>query len=525
MHVLTSIRSSGATVAQQSELRNLVLSYTNGGKNPSLKIKLEQLLSQYKIEPNAKPTTLKLKNQPLFGGTRTVPRFRSVTPAKTTPAPSVASSTPDIPIAPADTKNTDPLTTRSSATPQTSGEPITTLEPAIKDVTTDTTSPEEIVTAPAPQATMDSETALARIKVIKSLINEQVGNPVNLIDIDNTTGREYMTAVLEAMKRVSEGGGIQTAMANLETAYTKVEKLLQTKAAESTDTNEGLVATPDVTADVVAAAANATLDTLTKPAVSVPTPAPQPTPKPTPTTTTTAPTQSPQTVPTAVKAPNTPVKSVPATKPPSVTIPTRPDDSAARWAPKEITPKPAATPTSSAHLAKPGTPTKSDPVQPIAVPVNTTNPHGTPVTPPSDNKPIAPLSRSTKPLKSLSDLPTTDSINTDTATQSNDPLFTKEIDEGLQQLLLDWPLFQKSGLLSRGPRGVNHPLFLKMKELQLPVLLAGRFDGSSKEIKQSVTDYMNGWRYEQGIVYQRDETFEHYLRRVIKHIIDLQKSW
>jgi hypothetical protein len=33
---------------------------------------------------------------------------------------------------------------------------------------------------------------------------------------------------------------------------------------------------------------------------------------------------------------------------------------------------------------------------------------------------------------------------------------------------------------------------------------------------------MNGWRYEQGIIYEQDETFEHYLRRVIRHIIDSQ---
>jgi broad specificity phosphatase PhoE len=55
-------------------------------------------------------------------------------------------------------------------------------------------------------------------------------------------------------------------------------------------------------------------------------------------------------------------------------------------------------------------------------------------------------------------------------------------------------------------------------------LLAGRFEGATQEIKQSITDYMNGWRYEQGIIYEPGETFEHYLRRVIRHILDLQKK-
>ena len=35
---------------------------------------------------------------------------------------------------------------------------------------------------------------------------------------------------------------------------------------------------------------------------------------------------------------------------------------------------------------------------------------------------------------------------------------------------------------------------------------------------------MNGWRYEQGLIYEQGETFEHYLRRVIRHILDLQKN-
>jgi hypothetical protein len=35
---------------------------------------------------------------------------------------------------------------------------------------------------------------------------------------------------------------------------------------------------------------------------------------------------------------------------------------------------------------------------------------------------------------------------------------------------------------------------------------------------------MNGWRYEQGIVYSQGENFDHYLRRVIRHILDLHKK-
>jgi hypothetical protein len=106
---------------------------------------------------------------------------------------------------------------------------------------------------------------------------------------------------------------------------------------------------------------------------------------------------------------------------------------------------------------------------------------------------------------------------------AGDPLYTKEIDAGLEQLLGEWSIFRKSGLFGTGPKGLMHPLFKTLAPLSIPLILAGRYDGASSEIRQSITDYMNGWRYEQGIVYEAEETFEHYLRRVIRHIIDLQK--
>lgn len=133
--------------------------------------------------------------------------------------------------------------------------------------------------------------------------------------------------------------------------------------------------------------------------------------------------------------------------------------------------------------------------------------------------PIRPLSESVPPLKSINDVPTQDSLTNKTA----DPLMAAEVTDGLNQLLTDWVLFKKSGLFGTGPKGIEHALYKNIKDLQIPLLLAGRFEGATQEIKQSITDYMNGWRYEQGIIYEQGEIFDHYLRRVIRHILDLQK--
>ena len=127
------------------------------------------------------------------------------------------------------------------------------------------------------------------------------------------------------------------------------------------------------------------------------------------------------------------------------------------------------------------------------------------------------------PLKTPQDLPSSSRTQETAGGAEADPLFTSEVDNGLEQLLSDWDLFKRSGLFGTGPNGREHPLYKKIKDLQIPLLLAGRFEGAHQEVKQSITDYMNGWRYELGIIYEQGETFEHYLRRVIRHIIDLQQ--
>jgi hypothetical protein len=101
-----------------------------------------------------------------------------------------------------------------------------------------------------------------------------------------------------------------------------------------------------------------------------------------------------------------------------------------------------------------------------------------------------------------------------------DPLMTPEVTNGLQQLLSEWSLFKSSGIFGTGPSGVDHQLYKKLADLSMTAVVAGRFEGATPEIKRSITDYMNGWRYEEGVLQEHGELFEHYLRRVIKHILD-----
>ena len=318
---------------------------------------------------------------------------------------------------------------------------------------------------------------LNRIREIKSAVNSKVGNPVNLVDIDNAVGREYMNALLDAMKRLSGGvGQVNPAMERLETAFIAVEKAVALHEASKNSTPASVPVTVE-----------------------------------------------------EVVVPEAPQPVVIASVPEMLAEEVKSVEAAPQaWAPisqvKEVAAVPAAP---SAPMAPaPVSNVESAPVvevakEPVIVP--------TPVTPEPIRQPepvvvhaaVAPSVLEGARVRTPDELPSPESIST---SASGDPLFTREVDDGLEQLLSDWLLFKKSGLFGTGPKGREHPLYKKLSQLQIPHLLAGRFEGSNQEIKQSITDYMNGWRYEQGIIYEQGELFEHYLRRVIKQILDLQKK-
>ncbi|MCB9810858.1 MAG: hypothetical protein H6779_00845 [Candidatus Nomurabacteria bacterium] len=535
--LLAGIRQSELSSAEKNELRDLVFLYKNGGQDESVRISLEQKLSAHNITPVAaikKPTEPEVAPAPEpdlpFGSMRPAPTFRkptvSASEAKaldTQPVPPPASAqtqtgevspavsqkpleevkqadqvtvSPVTMAAPADIpKVTPPITPSVSDTATTTPVPPASASPASTNPPTQTTSPVQpapSTPAAAPTPSPEQSSYLNRIREIKAVVNQKVGNPVNLVDIDNEVGREYMNALLDAMKKMNGGvGGIDVAMQRLETAFVAVQKAIEMK--------EQAKQKPSVVSEV---------------AQTTPQPASTPTPVSTP----------PEPVTSQSVAPVTPkpvVVTPPPTPPPAAVEPVIPPRPVVEVTPmpmvepEPISPTPENVPASQINTV----PSAPNPVTPVAV---------TPPTPPRQ-----PSAESTLPVQSnvpsLADrkrnlTPNDLADSSKTEAGVTNPLYTAEIDSGLEQLLSDWSLFKKSGLFGTGPSGREHPLFKKIAGLQIPLLLAGRFEGATQEIRQSITDYMNGWRYEQGIIYEQGETFELYLRRVIKHILDLQKK-
>jgi hypothetical protein len=487
-----------------------------------VQIQISQRLHSLGVTPAPARAKIDLAPTPEFGSTRSVPLF---VPGRATPTPTKPTSSPEemtVPVAQPKPKSEsgavqpvesaqlsksvpNPTQTESVVTVEAQTSEIPPQQSAIPKPPTPTLppapsappTPEPIKASAVPVtnsvSTPELDAALVRIREIKSLVNEQVGNPVNLVDIDNTVGREYMSALLDAMKQLNSGNGSAASMTRLENAYQSVETVLQAKktASAQINTNDNKATEPVVSSVPPVAVQESVVERTTpvEPAV-VPNP-PSPALSSDGTTTSAVSTQPDVTPATPISVNSKPQQVSAQTS----TANTKTDD---RWG--------EAVPKSTAPVS---------PVVPIGVPAPVVSAERS-VAP---STPIRSLADSAIPLKTINDVPTAAAMN---SSESGDPLFTQEVTNGLNQLLVEWTLFKKSGLFGTGPNGVSHPLYVKVKDLQVPLLLAGRFEGATQEIKQSVTDYMNGWRYEQGIIYEQGETFDHYLRRVIRHILDLQ---
>ncbi len=509
--VLQAIRQSSLPSAQKSELRDLVFLYRNsGGGDPALRSQLENELKAVSLTvvppvTNNQPAASAPAPVPVsrsgFSGGRPAPVFhKPTTVSMPTPAPVVATAVVvppalDIKEAPVAQKEpTIPVVVPKIVLPQLPKledevkVEEATVEPTkipvnvavnqtavIKDdsplIPSVATTPTAVPAKPTPSApindTEDLEAARKRIATIKQDINAKVGNAVNLLDRDNNIGREYMSALLEAMKAANNGVDLSTNMRRLEAAYKAVIDLVSE--------NKPVSAAPATETEVVI-------------------------------------------TPKMPMAPVSPVVTEQIIKPQNI-------EETRSWD------LPAAAPEVSGTQVMPVTPVaavapvvSAAPVSNVAASPIPVRPAGVPLTPvatPASSLPVAPVAAAA-PLKTPQDLPTAADMKARAGI--TDPLHSPEVDAGLDQLLSEWSLFRKSGIFGTGPHGRQHPLFIKMAPLSLSIILSGRFEGSTQEIRQSVTDYMNGWRYEQGVVYESDEQFEHYLRRVIRHIIDLQTS-
>ncbi len=455
--LLAVIRMSLLGTEEKRFLRDLVLAYTQSKGDKGIYDELTERIQQYNLSlellqnpmgeqkntasvevaelapPTESIEPVRLRSG--FSSGRTVPTFTAHVVKEVH-----KEAVPTVPTAPL--RATDVSSVATTPVPVVSS-PRTVVEEAVSNPVPLAQSSQSVTTP----VSGEGNVYLVRIQEIKSDINQKIGNPVNLVDIDNHVGREYMAALLDAMKAISNGGSPDDAMSRLESAYHAALRLI------GSDTN-----------------------TINRVIPVVP---------------------SSQSVSTQIIKPIMPqTPSVPVEE--AASIPSVPPA-------KAVENIAAVLPVPSLNTQTANTPEQ------VPVPVPTT----------AVNLEVHSVAEA-KPLRNITELPLANEVQT--APAGTDPLFTKEIDDGLDQLLSEWPLFSKSGLFGRGPSRRQHPLFVQLANMPIPLILTGRFEGATPQVMQSISDYMNGWRYEQGLIYDNDESFEHFLRRVIRHIINWQRK-
>ncbi|MCA9361214.1 hypothetical protein KC845_01510 [Candidatus Kaiserbacteria bacterium] len=357
---------------------------------------------------------------------------------------------------------------------------------------TPTPSPIETV----PETITPKPKVADRIAFIKKSVNEKVGNPVNLIDTHNELGREYMNALLEAMKKSNGGqaGEVEEAMARLEKAYQAVidvieSGVLDSKKADSADNPSK----NEISEEVKPKTDEAILDTK----VNTTTPSPKAESVTTVATDSVTPSVSDQ-EPIINKSEPEPVSPVVDTIKPVPSV----SELVVDKKEAEIT-SPSQSEVKIESTKDDNKKEKISPETPAAV-VSV-----------AKTKQVEELLHN-QMIEEKKDA----ELKKRLAEAKMDPVMVSAVTSGLTQLLSEWSLFKSSGIFGTGPSGIDHPLYKKLSNLPMQAVVAGRFEGANPQIRQSLSDYMNGWRYEEGIVHDYGETFEHYLRRVIKHILD-----
>ncbi|MCA9363784.1 hypothetical protein KC727_01015 [Candidatus Kaiserbacteria bacterium] len=625
--VLKTARAAGLDDAAYATFRDTVLTYAQSGGDSALKKQIADTLATLKVTPKADaapapvvppleesfsgaptengPVHTDLRTErsvPIFGASTSggsvpvvkeekqeasagVPKDR---PSKTAPPPDdlfVAEETPlqvadeVVPVAPPPPPKPTPAPKPQAVPPPPSPKPVAPPPPPPKpepilETMEDVSSlpsksvappPQPAAPEPAPAATpiRSVEEHKRRIAEIKHIINTKVGNPITLIDADNKIGREYMNALLGAMKAAGGGfaGNLDLAMTRLEEAFTTVMDHVA---------SGGLTHPEEAPAEKMPSAPQPKLTPAPKPQAVPPPPSPKPVAPPPPPpkhkpilpksvsetvkeASSSKPIFKPTPLPPSPKPKQVPVAPLPpreedglrmptskAAKLPSLADMIKEREVAEKVQPKVVPPspplpqKPPPPPTDTKetpeehakqHVVR-QTGAQAEKQQEFAPApdvmknvVSTPSATVPPPPPPTLTEPKAAAFAKNTYDPTL-EKPSQDAVNR--SLSAEDEFHSPQVTEALHQLLNEWSLFKRSGFLGTGPAGAEHKLYQKLAPLPMASVLGGRFEKSEPELLRTLKDYVNAWRYEQGVTYRQEETFEHYLRRVVARILKRQ---
>ncbi len=362
----------------------------------------------------------------------------------------------------------------------------------------------EPLSVPTDRKTLDEYKA--RIMEIKRAVNAHVGNPAMLVDVHNELGRKYMSALLSALK-TSGGNGtedIASVMMRLEEAYTALVD------APSANTEEVKIAPPiseEPKEEIpVAKEIPVVIEEVKEEEI-------------------------------VEKAPPLSLDIVPEISSPAVEIippeptkvseqPSTPHVSAVKEENKHSASQTLASLLTSEVDEIPETVDVTREVE-ISVPKEKVVPQTQSLKNDIVEPPAYTPNKHTSKSVGTTDAETLmrdSGINSAEIAVKQSELASSQITDALHQLLHEWSIFGGSGLFGIGPGGSEHPLYRSLAPLSMGEVIAGRWEKADPKVTKIIKQYVDAWRHEQGVAYTINETFEHYLRRVVQRILKRQNS-
>ncbi len=543
--LLQAARKSTLDPTSYAQFRDLVLKHAQlKGSDPELKKKIESIAASLVFpsdntkEESTVPTT---EATPPVVAPQSAPQLPTSHGRRALPSfPVSKSATPSSPVM--EKAQTLPVTT-----PLPIANEVDKVEVPVQVPVEEIKVEPKVEVAIAPLETPHIEAAplktvdeyKLRILEIKRHVNSLVGNPATLMDHGNTLGRDYMTALLGALKGTSPGStqNIDAAMAALEVAYKRI--LNREKGDDSVVSEPEVVSVPvtlSVPEEIVPSQPAVSEEEEkdiehTIPHVSLADFSAEPLPNKATEPETSVEDEinnEPLELPEALE----PEEESPV-EPAADLVPqnTHDEDTAALAAKETIAAlraqlreqdKEIAAVESAPQVSKPRRTLPSildmaeDEIPSTVVEVNEVP---TPII-----APPRPIPRSD--MRALTERPQVkiSGEGNPAAPASQAELFSAEVTDILKRILHDWNIFASSGLFGMGPNGFEHPLYEKISTLPMGEVLSGRFENANMKIVHVIKDYVDAWRHEQGVAYNPSETFEHYLRRVAERIQRRQKA-
>ncbi|MCR4286218.1 MAG: hypothetical protein NUW00_04965 [Candidatus Kaiserbacteria bacterium] len=502
-----SLKESG----DYAEFRNLVLQYAQQGGDIEIKKKIDAIIATFGTEQSSTSKQVADKNQTaeeissnneesrpsaVHNGRRVKPTFNAppvsekvIEPAEVPVAVEVA------PIAPV----------QSAVLPEVKEEASSPVMEVVQPV-------EE---ADAPKTLEEYK---ARITEIKRLVNDKVGNPVSLMNSKDGLGKKYMSALLTALKATSAGGqgNVESAMHDLESAYALVIHEASADEVEVKEVVEENI--PTFTEQLPDVLREEKVDAVVSPAIEEELPEPDVVPVESPVENP-LPVEIIPSIPEEEKIEVGVPEEISVAEPiDRVEVPQEPERHESFQDSFQKTDDAISAVVGSVHKRKDNI-DDSDPLATLLVDENDGYDkwsHGSGEGAEGELQTASQI-RQGNTIESQSVGVSQKSSNTE-AYQQQAELSSPATTALLNNLLQEWSIFSGSGLFGIGPDGLEHPLYIQLAPLTMGEVMAGRWEKVDPKVLRVIKQYVDAWRHEQSITYTLNETFEHYLRRVVQRI-------